>query len=62
MVDACAAGHGGRADHGTGGSTGTIGVEEVLVVVEALETSSDRDVVVTGFCPSGNTIGVAADP
>ncbi len=49
-------------DHGTGGPTGTIGVDEVLVVFEALETSGDRDVVVAGFCPSGSTIGVAADP
>lgn len=62
MEDARAAGHGGQADHGTGGPTGTIGVDEVLVVVEALKTSGERDVVVAGFCPSGNTIGVAADP
>jgi hypothetical protein len=62
MEDARGAGHGGRVDHGTGGPTGTMGAGEVLVVVEALETSGDRDVVVAGFCPSGNTIGVAVDP
>ncbi|BBX82441.1 hypothetical protein MAUB_03140 [Mycolicibacterium aubagnense] len=47
---------------GAGGPAGTIGADDVVVVVSAApDELPERDVVVDGCCPSGITIGVEVE-